>query len=86
MSALDFLRGRRNAYRRLFGLESQDAQVVLNDLAKFCRANQTTVTKDDRASLVLEGRREVWLRLQQHLQLDEETLWRLYDGRPIDMR
>lgn len=82
--ARGFLRSRRSAYRRLFDLEGQDAQIVLADLAKFCRATQTTVTPDDRASLVLEGRREVWLRLQQHLQMDEESLWRLVDGRPTD--
>ena len=82
--ARGFLRSRRNAYRRLFDLESQDAQIVLADLDRCCRATQTTVTPDDRASLVLEGRREVWLRLQQHLQMDEESLWRLVDGRPTD--
>lgn len=79
--ARDFLAGRRHAYRRLFSIENQDAQLVLRDLAKFCRAHETTVTPDARASAILEGRREVWLRIANHLQLDEETLWRLYDGR-----
>jgi hypothetical protein len=76
-----FLQGRRQAYRRLFHPGSMDAQVVLSDLAKFCRANETTVTPDARASAVLEGRREVWLRIQQHLQLTEDRSWNLYDGR-----
>jgi len=26
----------------------------------------------------LDGRREVWLRIQQHLQLSEDALWKLY--------
>ena len=30
---------------------------------------------------MLEGRRAVWLRIQEHLQLPEEELWNLYDGR-----
>lgn len=31
----------------------------------------------------LDGRREVFLRIQQHLQLSDDDLWSLYDGRPI---
>jgi hypothetical protein len=29
---------------------------------------------------VLEGRREVWLRIQQHLNLTTEQLFQLYGG------
>jgi hypothetical protein len=81
-SARIFLRNRRMAYLRIFNPESRDAQVVLADLATFCRAGKTTFEPDERLTAVLEGRRQVWLRINQHLKLDEETLWRLYDGRP----
>jgi hypothetical protein len=81
-SARIFLRNRRMAYLRIFNPESRDAQVVLADLATFCRADKTTFEPDERLTAVLEGRRQVWLRINQHLKLDEETLWRLYDGRP----
>jgi hypothetical protein len=31
---------------------------------------------------VAEGRREVWLRIQAHLRLTDEELWRLYGQAP----
>lgn len=74
----EFLWQRRNAYRRLFNLESRDVQFVLQDLAKFCRAHETTFHPDDRTHALLEGRREVFNRIQQHLNLTEEELWSLF--------
>lgn len=74
-----FLTRRKGAYCRMFdSLENQDALIVLKDLAKFCRAHKTTFTKDERLSLLLEGRKEVWLRIQQHLNLSDDDLWDLY--------
>lgn len=79
--AREFLLHRAGAYRRAFSLESRDAQWVLADLAKFCRAHATTFHADARLQAQLEGRREVWLRLQHHLQLTDDQLWLLYGGR-----
>lgn len=71
-----FLASRRRAYQVTFGNEA--AKTVLEDLAGFCRANESCVVPgDDRATAVLEGRREVWLRIQEHLRLTEEQLWEL---------
>ena len=53
------------------------AKIVLADLAKFCRAYESCVQPDERMTTLLEGRREVWLRLQEHLQLSEDELWAL---------
>jgi hypothetical protein len=53
-------------------------ETVLRDLAKFCRANESTFAKDPRAHAVLEGRREVWLRIQQYLRLTEDELYQLH--------
>lgn len=77
----EFLAGRKGAYCRLFSRQNRDAVAVLEDLAAFCRANETTFHGDPRAHALAEGRREVWLRIQQHLQLDDETLWALYRPR-----
>lgn len=76
---LDFLRRRRRAYLLTFnsGFAQQE---VLMDLAKFCRANETTFNADPRIHAVLEGRREVWLRITQHLHLTSEQLFALYGG------
>lgn len=73
-----FVRGRKHAYQLVFNKESLYTKHVLADLAKFCRANTTTFHSDDRMHAVLEGRREVFLRIQQHLNLSEDELWDLY--------
>ncbi len=71
---------RRHAYREVF--KGPNAEIVLKDLARFCRAHESTFHADPRAHALAEGRREVWLRLQEHLQLTPEQLWSLYSGRP----
>lgn len=76
----DFISRRRNAYCKTF-LTPYGGE-VLQDLARFCRANETTFHKDPRAHAVAEGRREVWLRIQRNLQLSDEQLWALHGAPP----
>lgn len=73
------LTNRKRAYQRLF--DTPDGKVLLVDLARFCRAHESTFHPDARVAANLDGRREVWLRIQQHLQLDSEDLWDLYNER-----
>jgi len=73
----DFLIRRAQAYRNVLNKESPTARIVLKDLAKFCRATQSTFHTDPRVEALLEGRREVWLRISQHLQLSDDELWNL---------
>lgn len=73
----DFISRRRTAYVKTF-LNNVFGQEVLADLARFCRANESTFHPDARAHAVAEGRREVWLRIQRHLQLTDDQLWALY--------
>lgn len=75
----NFVFGRQRAYLETFDTKSQMNQKVLSDLAKFCRANESTYHPDPRIHAVLEGRREVWLRIQNHLKLDSESLWKLLE-------
>ncbi len=75
-----YLGRRKYAYKQTF--KGPLAEEVLADLARFCRAHQSTFNTDPRAHAVLEGRREVWLRIAHHLQLTEPELWRLYQGTP----
>lgn len=75
---LDFLRRRKQGYQLAFS--SPVGQEVLADLAKFCRANTTCFDPDPRIHAALEGRREVWLRIQQHLNLPSEQLYAIYNG------
>lgn len=79
----DFLRNRRMAYNLVFRRDQPADQQVLIDLAKFCRANESCVVPGDRdRTLMLEGRREVWLRIQHHLGLTDDQLFALYSGNP----
>ena len=75
---LDFLRGRSQSYKLTFG--NPTGNRVLADLAKFCRANDTTFHADPRIAANLDGRREVWLRIQNHLRLNPEQLMSIYAG------
>lgn len=82
---ISFLRGRKKSYQLTFNTPA--GQQVLIDLAVFCRANETCVIPGDRdRSLVLEGRREAFLRIQQHLCLTGEQLFELYSGRPATLK
>lgn len=76
---LDFLRRRKRNYQLTFD-NSPAAQEVLQDLAKFCRANETCFHADARVHAVLEGRREVFVRIQNHLNLSSEQLFAIFGG------
>lgn len=82
---------RRQAYRTLFlgedGFLNPSAEIVLKDLAKFCRAHQSTAVRspitgavDPIASARADGRREAWLRMLEHLHLDDRFLVNLRLG------
>lgn len=79
---LDFIRRRKQNYQMAF-LSGSAGQEVLIDLARFCRANETCFHADPRMHAVAEGRREVWLRIQNHLNLPIEQLYILFGGNQI---
>lgn len=70
------LDSRRMAYLQLF--KGPVAEEVLEDLAVFCRADASTFNPDERVHALLEGRREVWLRIQDHLNLSPDQLLAKY--------
>jgi hypothetical protein len=76
--ARDYLTQRRLAYKRVFDPENQDVKFVLEDLARFCRAHESTFDPDQRVHALLEGRKEVWNRLQHHLQMTDQDIWHYY--------
>lgn len=78
-----YLSGRQSAYQRVFAKESVDARIILEDLAKFCRAHESTFHVERSMSDRLDGRREVWLRIAHHLQLTEDQLWELYGNHTL---
>lgn len=79
---LAFLRDRKKAYQLTFGCPV--GQDVLRDLAKFCRAEESAaVPGNDHLTWALIGRREVFLRIQQHMNLSTEELAELLSGKTI---
>jgi hypothetical protein len=82
--AKNFINRRRTAYVKTF--INPMGEEVLRDLAKFCRAHTTTFHPDPRAHALAEGRREVWLRISEHLNLTDDELWRLYGNQPQVVR
>lgn len=75
---------RQGAYQRVFSKDSEDVKLILADLAKFCRAHETAFDADPRITALYEGRREVFLRLQHHLQLTTDEFWQLYVRKDIE--
>lgn len=62
----------QRAYQIAFAGASGEA--VLEDLSRFCRADEPCWSEDQRHHARLEGRREVWLRIQNELKLAIEEL------------
>lgn len=68
---------RKRAYQLAFG--SPAGTTVLADFSRFCRARETCVVPGDRdQTFILEGRREVFLRVQDYLDLSIEQLIEKY--------
>jgi len=80
----------RAAYRALVAGDAQGGRMALDDLAEFCRADRSCVIfgKDGRvdthATAVAEGRREVFLRIQQTLNLTDAQLLKLRHDEEIE--
>lgn len=73
---------RSRSYKRLFspgGVFSRDAEIVLADLRDQGFANKTTFHADPYEHGRRAGRREIWLRIMQHLNLDEERVQQLVE-------
>lgn len=79
---------RHRHYRNAFakdGKLTRSGQVILADLKKFCRFGQSTAqvnnyTIDPMTMALLEGRREVFLRIIGFLNLDEYELIKLKES------
>ncbi len=77
-AAFAFLQRRKDSYR-IFVAQPAGRE-VLRDLAEFCRAHATTYDADPRLDARMQGRRDVWLRIEQHLRLPADELYRIATG------
>lgn len=72
------LRHRATAYRNTFS--NPEGQKVLADLRRFCRATQPTADVNNvHTTYLLEGRREVFLRILSHLNLTDQDVINLIE-------
>lgn len=78
-----FLRRRQEAYRRVFigSAATEDVQIVMDDLRTFTRGDVTTFHENERISTLLQGRQEVWLRINDHTRLSFDALFEKYSRR-----
>lgn len=75
-------------YKAVFDRQNASVGRVLADLARFCRARKTTAvvssaadgsnaTVDPLATMLAEGRREVYIRIAKMLRMDEGQIDKL---------
>lgn len=76
------LQRRKTAYQLAFG--SPAGKSVAKDLARFCRGAETAYHADPRIHAMLEGRRQVWLRIEQHMKFSPEELAVIYRAAVLD--
>lgn len=76
------IHSRKMSYERVFQ-KNRYTDEVLQDLAKFCRAHDTTYNPDARMHALIEGRREVWLRIQNYLKLTNDEIYELHKIKEI---
>ena len=76
-----FVQSRKTAYQQVFeGDGNVASKAVLSDLERFCRHSESCFNADPRIHALLEGRREVVLRIKDFLTLPVEELCRKYHG------
>ena len=74
------LKMRMRHYRAIFAKDDPSSKAVMADLAKFCRLLSTTHEPNHDDGLILEGRRQVLLRILQHIGMTPETLFTIMQG------
>ena len=81
LPTLNFVAKRKHSYQVILGRDTAEHRAVLADLAKFCRAfADCTVPGDHDSTLLALGRHQVWLRIQEHLNIPAEELYKRYGG------
>lgn len=67
-----------NAYRIVFGVDggarNREQMLVVADLERFCSAHKPIFGADAREDALRNGRREVWLRINDSLRLKNPTV------------
>jgi len=76
----EYINRRALAYKRVFAdpNKSEDVKVVMEDLAFWSRAFETTWDANSKKQDLLEGRRETYLRIAKQTHLSFDQLFKIY--------
>lgn len=78
------VRERMLAYRAVFkGVDPAALDIVMSDLARFCRAHTSTFHENPVHAGRLDGRREVYMRIIDHTRLDYDALYVKYTNKGV---
>lgn len=81
-NTVEWLRQLKRAYCLTFQFNQPANIQVLQNLAVFCFASKScAVPGDHERSLMNEGRREVWLHINEYLRLNEAQIYELKTGK-----
>lgn len=83
---MEYMGLRKKSYQVLFGKSGVMGEEAMKDLARFCYAAKSTSVPNGELSRSLQGRREVWLRICEHLNLEPEELAAIYGAVTVDQR
>lgn len=81
------LEQRKGAFMRVFvsgSSSSEDRELVLKNLKRFCRFNQSVFTGDDRLTCLLLGRQEVALRIDDFISKSVDELIEQYANMKVN--
>ena len=76
---LEMITERKRAFQLAF--KSPAGEAVMRELAKYCRVYSTTAHETPNLTFVFEGRRQVYLRIQQYLESSVESLHEMFNVR-----
>lgn len=77
-AAINLITRRHLAWNRVFA--GPDGRIVEQQLAIFCRANTSTFDPDPIKSAYLQGRKDVWLLMQNYRHLTPMQLATIYQA------
>lgn len=78
--AMTFFDMKKRHYQLTFNKQQPSDMIVLADLEKFCRANESTFNNDPLTMAYLNGRRDVLLHVLNYLNLTTEQIVQLHAG------
>lgn len=78
------MKERQRAYSEVFGNQNAANKLVLEDLKRFCRFSASTFHVEPAIHALLEGRREVILRIDDYCNMSIDELCNKYGRKDVN--